>query len=189
MHLRSGVMRSTDNGETWHNSGDVINPPYEKVSATAIMGNCEPAIVELEDGSIYMLMRTGSNHLYEARSYDEGKTWTEVGPSPLRGTNAPAALCQFKVGQRRGILCVWDNARKRFPLCAAASFDGGKTWSRPTDIAGPTGGSQASYPDCAQADDGMLTAVWQQGVRGGREVRFARFNLAWLLHETSKQRQ
>ena len=183
MHLRAGVMRSSDNGETWHNGGDT-DASYEKAKDSAVLGTDEPAIVELEDGSVYMLMRTGSTHLFEARSFDEGKTWTEVGPSPLRGTNAPAALCQFTVGQRRGILCVWDNAPTRFPLCAAASFDGGKTWSEPKDIAGSTGGSQASYPDCYQAGDGTLTAVWQQGVPGGRDVRFARFNLVWLLHES-----
>ena len=30
MHMRSGVMRSTDNGESWHNGGDVVNAPYKK---------------------------------------------------------------------------------------------------------------------------------------------------------------
>jgi len=185
MHLRAAVMRSTDNGQTWHNGGDT-DATYKKASASAVMGTDEPAIVELEDGSVYMLMRTGSTHLFEARSFDEGKTWTQIGPSPLWGTNAPAALCQFKVGQRRGILCVWDNALTRFPLCAAASFDDGKTWSKPKDIAGPTGGRQASYPDCYQAADGTLVAVWQQGMSGGRDVRLVRFNLAWLLQKTSK---
>ena len=192
MHMRSGVMRSTDNGESWHNGGDVVNAPYKKTWPGGIQGNDEPAIVELEDGSIYMLMRTGSNHLCEARSYDEGKTWASVGPSRLVSNNSPAALCQFKVGQRRGIMCLWHNSVHRWPLCAAASFDGGKTWSTPQDIAdGAAGGVQTSYPDCYQAADGMLTGVWQHGVPGetpdkgeiGRDVRFARFNLAWLLDD------
>ena len=182
MHLRAGVMRSTDDGQSWQNGGDT-DAEYQKVSGGAVHGTDEPAIVELEDGSIYMLMRTGSTHLYEARSADEGKTWTEVGPSPLRGTNAPAALCKFEVDGGRGIMCVWDNAVSRFPLCAAASFDGGRSWSRPKDIAGPTGGRQASYPGCDQAADGTLVAVWQQDVAGGRDVRCARFNLAWLLDD------
>ena len=180
MHLRAGVMISTDNGRSWCNGGDT-DASYEKVSGGAVDGTDEPAIVELPDGSIYMLMRTGSTHLFEARSTDEGRTWTGIRPSRLRGTNAPAALCDFEVAGRRGMMCVWDNAKTRYPLCGAASFDGGRSWSRPRDIAGPTGGLQASYPSCEQAADGTLVAVWQQVVPEGRDVCCARFNLAWLL--------
>jgi hypothetical protein len=128
-------------------------------------------------------MRTGADHLYQARSTDQGKTWRGIGPSPLRGSNAPAALCSLQVGQRRGIMCVWDNAIERFPLCAAVSFDGGRTWSKPKDIAGPTDGGQASYPSCDQAGDGTLVAVWQQDAAGEWDVRCARFSLDWLLQD------
>ena len=182
MQLRAGVMISTDQGLTWKNGGDV-DLQYEHLSAEAIQGTDEPAIVELEDGSIYMLMRTGTDHLYQARSTDEGRTWTEVGPSPLTSRNAPAALCKFQVGERRGILCVWDNAPVRYPLCAAVSFDGGKTWSKPKDIAGPTEGRQASYPTCEQAADGTLVAAWNQETSKGTDVRCACFRLEWLLGE------
>lgn len=182
MHTRTGAMISTDNGLTWRNGGD-FDAAYQRVSADVGRGVVEPAMVELDDGSIYMLVRTGSDHLYQARSVDEGKTWTEIGPSPLRGSNAPAALCKFQAGQRRGMLCVWDNAIERFPLCAAASFDGGKTWSKPKDIAGPTDGREASYPGCDQAADGTLVAVWQQEVALGRDIRCARFTLDWLLQD------
>lgn len=180
MLLSAGVMISTDNGLAWKNGGDA-NATYDRIGGGAVSGTDEPAIVELDDGSIYMLMRTGSDHLYQARSTDEGKTWTDIGPSPLRGSNAPAALCNFQVGQRRGILCVWDNAIERFPLCAAASFDGGRTWTNPRDIAGPTGGLQASYPSCEQAVDGSLVAVWQQQAASGWDVRCAYFSVEWLL--------
>jgi hypothetical protein len=179
MHLRAGVMISTDDGLNWHNGGET-DAACEPLTPNAVRGTDEPAIVELDDGSVYMLMRTGSDHLYQARSTDEGKTWTAIGPSPLRGSNAPAALCNFQVDGRRGILCVWDNAPVRFPLCAAVSFDGGQTWSKPKDIAGPTDGRQASYPSCEQAADGTLVAVWQQQTSGGWDVRCARFRLDWL---------
>jgi hypothetical protein len=180
MHLRAGVMISTDNGLTWQNGGDT-DAAYERVGGGAVSGTDEPAIVELDDGSIFMLARTGSDHLYEARSTDEGKTWTGIAPSPLQGSNAPAAMCNFEIGGKRGILCVWDNAIERFPLCAAASFDGGKTWSTPKDIAGPTGGLQASYPSCEQAADGTLVAVWQHQTPSGWDVRCACFSAQWLL--------
>jgi hypothetical protein len=186
MQLLAGVMISTDNGLTWTNGGDT-DAKYRHISEGAVSGTDEPAIVELDDGSIYMLMRTGTDHLYQARSTDRGKTWTGIGPSPLRGSNAPAALCRFQAGPRRGILCVWDNAMERFPLCAAVSFDAGKTWSKPKDIAGPTGGRQASYPSCDQAADGTLVAVWQQDAPSGWDVRCARFSLDWLLENQGHQ--
>jgi hypothetical protein len=182
MQLRAGVMISTDNGLTWKNGGDT-DAKYQHASGGAVEGTDEPAIVELDDGSIYMLMRTGTDHLYEARSTDEGKTWVSIGPSPLRGHNAPAALCKIQARERRGILCVWDNAQVRYPLCAAASFDGGKTWSKPRDIAGPTGGRQASYPTCEQVADGMVVAAWNQETPNGTDVSSARFSLDWLLRQ------
>jgi predicted neuraminidase len=182
MHLRAGAMISTDNGLTWHNGGDT-DAACTPLGSNAVRGTDEPALVERDDGSVYMLMRTGSDHLYQAHSTDEGKTWTGVGPSPLRGSNAPAALSNFAADGRRGILCVWDNALVRFPLSAALSFDGGRTWSKPKDIAGPTDGRQASYPSCVEAADGTLMAVWQQETSAGWDVRAARFRPEWVLKE------
>ncbi|MBX7258907.1 MAG: exo-alpha-sialidase [Candidatus Hydrogenedentes bacterium] len=184
MDLRAGVMRSTDDGLTWTNGGDTT-AEYVKVAEGAVHGTDEPAIVELEDGSIYMLMRTGADHLFEARSTDEGLTWSDVRPSPLTGSNAPAALSSFVAEHgRRGVFVVWDNALTRHPLCAAASFDGCKTWTTPKDIAAPyEGDMQNSYPSCVQAADGALLAVWQRDVPGGRNVVLARFSSAWLLQD------
>jgi hypothetical protein len=189
MHVRSGAMISTDDGLTWCNGGD-FDADYKPVLTDVGGGVVEPTFVELDDGSIYALARTGSDHLYQARSLDEGRTWTDIGPSPFQGCNAPAMLCAFRAGDRRGILCVWDNSLERFPLCAAASFDGGQTWSTPKDVAGPTGEHEASYPSCVQADDGTLVVVWQgPWPRSGNlpvrrsDVSCARFSVEWLLQE------
>ena len=180
MDLRAGVMRSTDDGITWTNGGDTT-ATYEKVAGGAVAGTDEPALVALDDGSVLMLMRTGSTHLYEARSRDEGQTWQDIKPSPLTGTNAPAALSRFRAGSGQGIFAAWDNAQDRFPLCVAASFDGGTTWSAPRDIGQPYTGGQASYPSVDQAPDGTLLAAWQQDVPGGRDIRLARFSVDWLV--------
>jgi len=184
MDLRAGVMRSTDNGDTWTNGGDT-HATFEKVSDGAVSGTDEPALVQFDDGSLYMLMRTGASHLYEARSSDEGLTWRDVKPSPLIGSNAPAALAPFTAGDRKGIVAVWNNSTQRVPLSAAASFDGGVTWTRTRDIAQPYPGGQASYPSCVQTPDGALLAVWQQDFPAGRAVRMARFSLPWLLAQPS----
>ena len=102
-------MISTDDGLNWHNGGET-DAACEPLTPNAVRGTDEPAIVELDDGSVYMLMRTGSDHLYQARSTDEGKTWTAIGPSPLRGSNAPAALCNFQVDGRRGFCAYGTTA-------------------------------------------------------------------------------
>lgn len=181
MDLRAGVMRSTDGGLTWSQGGDT-HATYEKIAGGAVLGTDEPGIVPCNDGSVYMLMRTGSAFLYEARSTDDGATWQAVQPSPLHGTNAPAALTRFEQKDRTGVLVVWDNAQERFPLCAAISYDNCRTWSTPRDIGFPYTGGQASYPSCVQAEDGALIAVWQQDVPGGRDIRLARFSTAWAVN-------
>lgn len=182
MDLRAGVMRSVDGGLTWTAGGDT-HATYEKIAGGAVSGTDEPAIVECEDNSVYMLMRTGSRYLYEARSTDEGMTWQAVQPSPLLGTNAPASLTRFAHQGDVGVLVVWDNAQERFPLCAAVSFDGCRSWSAPRDIGFPYTGGQASYPSCVQAADGSLVAVWQHDVPGGRDIRLARFTPEWVNTE------
>jgi hypothetical protein len=178
MDLRAGVLRSTDAGLTWSAGGDT-HATYDKLADGAVRGTDEPAIVQCADDSVYMLMRTGSAFLYEARSTDEGVSWRDIRPSPLRGTNAPASLTPFRDRERPGVLVVWDNAPERFPLCVAVSWDDCKTWSEPRDIGFPYTGGQASYPSCVQTDDGFLAVVWQQDIPGGRDIRLARFSAAW----------
>ena len=176
MCSRAGVMRSTDNGLTWQNGGDA-DASCTRITPSSPLGTDEPKVVQLHDASLYMLMRTGADHLFQARSRDDGTTWTDIGPSVLVGSNAPASLLRIRVGRREAILALWNNAPVRFPLVAATSLDAGHTWSQPVDIAGETGGSQASYPNVAQAPDGTLVAVWQQQTPRGWDVRSARFAL------------
>jgi hypothetical protein len=166
----AGVMISTDNGITWQNGGNV-HP--ETIPAG---GGDEPHIVQFNDNSLYMLMRTITNHPYQARSFDDGATWTDVKPSPLTAYNSPAGLCLFNANGRQGMLAVWDNSdSNRYPLVAATSFDHGLTWSKPIDIAGNTGGYQASYANAVQAANGDMVVVWNQETANGWDVRSARF--------------
>lgn len=157
-----GLMVSKDKGKTW-SKGPELATHVEKHAAArhAISGMDEPAFVLCPNGSLYMLARTGRDHLYESRSSDDGRTWSEPSPSPLVSHNAPASLCAFG-GPRPGILAVWNNSKTdRWPLCAAVSFDEGRSWSRPYTLA-DTPGQQSSYPGCVQASDGKFLIVWQQ---------------------------
>jgi len=128
-------------------------------------------------------MRSGTTRLWEARSNDWGETWSEPLPSPLTGHNAPAAL--WRLRGSGDVVVVWDNSpRNRYPLAAALSRDGCNSWSRPKIVA-ESPGRQASYPSIAESAGGVVVAIWQQDLadRKGREIRYARFNRAWLLSE------
>lgn len=49
-------------------------------------GAVEPTVVELKDGTLWMLMRTSQDFHYQAFSKDGGQTWGESEPSPFYGT-------------------------------------------------------------------------------------------------------
>jgi predicted neuraminidase len=184
MDNRSGLLFSSDGGRNWVAEGDMHAEP-QKLSPHAVNGVDEPATVVLDDGEMLALLRTGSDHLYESLSKDSGATWETPVPSPLQGHNAPASLWRLKGSS--DIVVAWDNSsRNRWPLDVALSTDRGKSWTTPRHIAADENkpqASQASYPSITQTPDGALFVVWQQDREGekGRDIRWARFNVAWML--------
>ena len=186
MQLCGATLLSKDDGHTWTSGGDLI-PAFTKAPdrPRAVSGIVEPAIVECSDGSIYRLERTGLMKLYESRSTDGGRTWSQLAPSPLTAHNSPASLCRFR-GDKPGIMVTWNNTAtpRRWPLCAAVSFDDARTWSPPKKLTHEA--FQQSYPGCVQANDGSLVTVWSSSRPGEpRSVQGARFNLEWLMQKGS----
>ncbi len=117
---------SDDDGATWRESARV------KPAA----GDCyEPACIELKDGRVLMLMRTGLGGQYESFSTDGGETWSTPAPTPLEGTAAPVSIS--RVPTTGDLLAIWNHnpgAAKRNPLTAAISQDEGKTWTHLRNI-------------------------------------------------------
>ncbi len=182
MDTVAGLLFSTDGGLHWTAGGDIYARPA-KITPHAVNGMDEPATVVLENGDIFALLRNGTDHLYQSRSSDSGKTWSTPVPSPLQGHNAPAAL--WRLNGSNDVVVLWDNSpRNRYPLTAALSTNGCRTWSKPRPVA-ETGGEQVSYPSVTQDRSGNIVAVWQQDLPGrkGREIRIARMNRAWLSEE------
>jgi hypothetical protein len=179
MDLASGVLKSKD-GMDWRAFGS-LHITARKVTPSSTGGVCEPALVELRDGELYMLLRTGTNFLYESRSQDNGVTWNEPRRSTLLSHNTPAALWRLE-DHPDEIAVIWNHSPlMRYPLSVAISGDGGKSWSAPRDVA-TSDGPQVSYPNLTQARDGVLVAVWQaQRKEGGRDIRWARFSREWVL--------
>jgi hypothetical protein len=179
MDNRAGLMFSSDRGYHWTAGGDIYARP-PKISPHSVEGMDEPATVVLDDG-IFALLRNGTDHLWESRSSDSGTTWTAPVSSPLTGHNAPASL--WRLRGTNEVVVAWDNSpRNRWPLTAALSRDGCRTWSPPKIIAAGDG-RQVSYPSVTQTRDGRIVVVWQEDLpeRKGREIRMARFSRDWLL--------
>ena len=160
----AGVMISRDDARTW-TPGQTIGLAREKPADAlyrAINGLDEPALAVCDDGSLYMLMRSGFDRLYEARSSDQGRTWTAPRRSALMAHDCPADICVFdhpRLG--RGWLVIYDHSpQRRFPLAVSVSFDEGHNWSRPLIITGL--GENTAYPTCVQTAAGPMLLVWQR---------------------------
>jgi hypothetical protein len=168
----SALMLSTDDGHTWRSSASVkLDTARPEGLRYAANGLDEPALALCRDGSLYLLMRTGLERLYETRTADQGRTWSPARPSALTAHNCPAELCVFdhpRLG--RGWLAIYDHSpTDRFPLAVAVSLDEGQTWSKPHIVADV--GAASSYPACVQTAAGPILLVWQQDIADSTPFR------------------
>lgn len=106
-----GVFLSDDDGITWR---DVVlpSPPPHRVEwphAGLRWQNygCEPSVTELDDGRLWMLIRTSQDCHYEAFSEDAGESWTQPSPSRFYATITMPLLFRLSDGR---LLCVWNNS-------------------------------------------------------------------------------
>ena len=153
------LVYSDDEGQTWsprveiHDIAlcDDVTPP--DAAHRWNTGCHEPDIVELSDGTLYMMTRSGVDHAVCYLSHDGGVTWgPRFEPPAFWQSNTMPLLKRLSDGR---ILCVWNNtqilpkrAASEYPelgpgslsgrwesvftnrdaLHAAISEDDGKTW-------------------------------------------------------------
>lgn len=173
---RPAVYVSDDHGKTITRLGDtdLDKRTYD-----------EHMIVERNDGSLWMLLRT----LYgigESFSRDGGVTWSYGQPSSI-----PAPCSRFFIRRLASgrLLLVnhvrfantnpadrWDNARKN--LAAMLSDDDGKTW--PYELMLDMR-FRVSYPDGVQDSDGVIRVIYDRGRVREKEILMARFTEADIL--------
>jgi hypothetical protein len=113
-HYQPFVLRSADDGETWQFL-PLSHAPEDK------FGLSETTLLEVGNGDILAMMRSeeAGGWLYQTRSTDQGRTWTEAEKTGLWGH--PANLLRLKNGH---ILCTYGYRRRPMGVRAAFSHDG-----------------------------------------------------------------
>lgn len=150
-------------------------------------GVTEATIEQLEDGRLWMLMRTNWGVFWEAYSEDQGLTWKLFNPTDIDASSAPGLIQRLHSGR---LALVWN---RRFPegqnayplrggdgnwsevpasnfraeLSIMFSEDDGKSWTEPVVIArNKNERGRASYPYMFEARPGVLwITTWQGGLR------------------------
>jgi hypothetical protein len=161
-------------------------------------GACEPSVVQLKDGRIYMLMRTQTGFLYESWS-DDGIKWSDARQSQFRSSTGPPYLIRLKDDR---VALFWNNCEMpprvdgagvyggRDALHAAIADSELKHWIGfreiyldPTRNTTPpkAGDRGTAYPDAVLTADGRIGVSSGQG--GRRAVMIV--DPAWL-GETSR---
>ena len=160
---------SDDDGKSWRESQRVR--PGD--------GCWEPAAIELKDGRVLMLMRTGLGGQYQSFSSDGGETWTEPVASALLGTAAP--VCLTRVPTTGDLLAVWNHnpgASRRNPFTSAISRDEGATWEQFRNIEEAPDGGWA-YPAITWVDDKALLTYFSY-VSGGLPLELKILPANWF---------
>ena len=94
------TLVSADQGKTWRTSHmiDLGGSGHHD-------GVCEPAIVELRDGRLWMLLRTNWGRFWEAFSEDGGLSWRTIRPSRIAASSSPMCLVRLRSGR---LALLWN---------------------------------------------------------------------------------
>lgn len=169
-------MFSDDRGNTWQFSKNNIKIAADKPNNTRY-GAVEPALTELKDGRVWMLIRTRLGHLYESYSPDGGASWQLPRRTDFISSDSPATTLRLSDGRIVIFFCSdqrWDDPRSyamggREVLHAAISADEGKTWKgfREVLVVSPWGSMKGdrgtSYPSAAETLEGKIALIAGQG--------------------------
>jgi hypothetical protein len=188
---------SNDGGKTWLRSGAKLTAPCHEGYNGSNYGACEPTLIELKDGRVWMLIRTQDGYLYESYSPD-GIEWSEAKRSRFPSSNSPAFPIRLADGR---MVLFWNNCVMpprvgedgvyggRDALHAAISTDEGQSWSGfrevyadPTRNASPpkSGDRGTAYPHATVTHEGKILLVSGQGASLRR--RFL-IDPEWLLEK------
>ena len=166
---------STDKGKTWKETALLDSGGRGHHD-----GSIESCVVELEDGRVWMLLRTSLDHFWQAFSLDQGMSWTDFGPTKIDASSSPGIVKrlasgrlmlawnrlypegQTTVARRGGQASQHEASWHRDELAVAFSDDEGKTWSKPVVVARHKG-KRVSYPYLFEVKPGVVWVTAMQG--------------------------
>lgn len=190
------VFYSDDDGATWTQGQDRLKVMQDNQRGRTRYGGVEPHLIPLQDGRLWMLIRTKNGQLWESVSTDNGTTWPQPKPSRFVSSDSPAASARLKDGRLVLFLnqCQrWDDLRSyaiggRETLHAAISTDDGKTWHGFREVhwdplpAGK-GDRGTAYSSATETADGKVCLFTGQG-EGRRAIILIEPD--WLLETSAR---
>jgi hypothetical protein len=182
---RQYLLRSEDRGATWHVQ-PAARPDGWFVQGFDRMDEGRP--INLGGGEILFLVRTPTGFLWELRSFDNGRTWSEPAPTTLAHPDAPPMIAALDAET----LVVFHHNRavpgkfshtNRVELWVSLSRDKGHTWGEPRFVIANAceaprlsgwGGStpMVSYADIL-VEDGTVHLFLDHQMRQVLQARFA----------------
>lgn len=134
----------------------------------------EPVAVELSDGSLVMLLRTGEKRLYKSLSYDKGESWSEPVPTDIPSPITKVML--HKDGDGAIYLLHNPSVEKRSPLSVWVSRDDMQSWAVKVVLVSDED-EPLCYPDgFIDEERGVLCISWDDR----KSVYYSEFPLSKL---------
>jgi predicted neuraminidase len=167
-----GIMAiSDDKGRTWYASGPLAG-----------FGSIQPAVLRRNDGTLVAYMREDGpiERIRVAESRDDGITWGPVGVTDM--PNPGSGLDGLRLTDGNWALVYNDTTSERNSLVVSLSDDEGRSWKWTRHLERHDRGAY-HYPAMIQARDGAIHVVYSYFVEGGKSMKHARFNEAWIKQE------
>jgi predicted neuraminidase len=169
-----GIMAiSDDGGVTWKGSEPIVG-----------RGGVQPSVVRRNDGTLVAYLRDNGpapKRALVSESTDDGESWTDARDSDILNPGTSVEVVRLRNGH--WIMVYNDLERGRYSLVAAISDDEGKTWPSRRHLDGRPGSevpSQYHYPSVIQARDGAVHVTYSYFTPGGKSIKHARFDEAWV---------
>jgi predicted neuraminidase len=132
----------------------------------------QPALAELEDGSVLMYSRSNCGRIFASWSFNAGQSWTASQPTTQPNPNSSIALVSTPGDLL--VLVYNPDQQGRERLGVSVSTDMGKTWTPPRLLA--RGRAEYSYPTLLVMRSGTFHTVF---TRNRTNITYATFDLTW----------
>ena len=191
VRTRQYVLRSEDQGKTWQllpkkRPGGWYLEKYDRMD--------EGTLVNLGGGKVLLAIRTAEGHIWESRSQDDGRTWSDPKPTTLVHPDAPPMV--FHLSDNGTLIAFihnrYDPSRPHFDKAArnelwcSISKNEGRTWSEPRFVfAGATKPGHihsCSYVDTFADRERIHIFLGQHG----RQLLYVHFNETDLTNLPTK---